>query len=536
MCKPITVYNIRRNSIFYRKCGGNLNSREEFVFWRLAYFFISDHGYRIVQLFENQKELWLEKLENKKAPIVRLLLQDIDWSNSMQRDIELTAANGERIRRQIGRREINVVNVYISEFPPVDEYEYRLEKPYIFPEGNKTSVSSFLLAKGIYESGFESLSNRLEREVFFPIESEPKVQDVESIKKEALEHAMIKARSERAILANGKPFFTYIFMIIQIAVFFWLEMHGGSTNNFTLIKYGAKFNPLIYNGEWWRFITPIFLHIGFLHLATNTLALYFLGEAVERIYGNIRFPFIYLFAGIIGVIASFLFSPNISAGASGAIFGCLGALLYFGVIYPKLFFRTIGINLIVILIVNLVFDFSATGIDNAGHLGGLAGGFLAAGMVHFPKQKKPLLQLLFFVLSVSILWGSLFYGFSSTVRSQDESSNLLLAEDYIKQSNYEQAYNVLNNYLKKANHPSEKVYFLLSFAEIKKGLFPDAKTHLQKAIQLDPNFDEAYYNLAIIYLNEKNIANAKINAEKAAELKPNEKRYSDLVSRINQNL
>jgi rhomboid protease GluP len=112
----------------------------------------------------------------------------------------------------------------------------------------------------------------------------------------------------------------------------------------------------------------------------------------------------------------------------------------------------------------------------------------------------------------------------------------LLAPDYIKQSNYEQAYNVLNNYLKKANHPSEKVYFLLSFAEIKKGLFPDAKTHLQKAIQLDPNFDEAYYNLAIIYLNEKNIANAKINAEKAAELKPNEKRYSDLVSRINQNL
>lgn len=409
------LISLRRNSILFRKCGGKLNSSEEFIFWRLAYFFISDNGYRILQLFDNQKELWLEKLENKKAPIVRLLLHNIDWSNSMQRDIEFTAANGERIRKQIGRREITVVNIYISEFPPVDEYEYRLEKPFIFPEGNKTSVSSFLLAKGIYETGFKSLSNRLEIEVLFPIksESEPTEQNVETIKKEALEHAMIKARTERAVFANGKPFFTYIFMIIQVVVFFWLEKHGGSTNNSTLIKYGAKFNPLIYNGEWWRFFTPIFLHIGFLHLASNTLALYYLGAAVERIYGTIRFPFIYLFAGVSGVIASFLFSSNLSAGASGAIFGCLGALFYFGAIYPKLFFRTMGINLIVILVVNLAFDFSSSGIDNAGHLGGLAGGFLAAGMVHFPKRKKPLLQLLFLILSVAIVWGSLSYGFSA---------------------------------------------------------------------------------------------------------------------------
>ncbi len=61
-------------------------------------------------------------------------------------------------------------------------------------------------------------------------------------------------------------------------------------------------------GEWWRFITPVFLHIGFLHLAMNTLALYYLGMTVERIFGNVRFLFIYLFAGVTGFIASFIFS------------------------------------------------------------------------------------------------------------------------------------------------------------------------------------------------------------------------------------
>ena len=130
---------------------GVLNYKEDYVFWRLANYFIAEQGYRIIQLFENQKELWLEKLENNKNPILRLLRQDLDWSNSMQRDIEFTASNGEKIRKKIGRGELSVVNIYISQFPPVDEYEYRLKSPYIFPNGNKTSVSSVLLTRDQYD-------------------------------------------------------------------------------------------------------------------------------------------------------------------------------------------------------------------------------------------------------------------------------------------------------------------------------------------------------------------------------------------------
>lgn len=510
--------------------------KEDFVFWRLAYFFISDQDYRIIQLFENQKELWLEKLENKKAPVIRMLLHDLDWSNAMQRDIEFVAMNGERVRKQIGRSEVHVVNIYISQFPPVDEYEYRLTSPYVYPEGNKTTVSSFIFAKGEYENGFLRLSEMLNREVNFPIEDHYSEQDVEELKKAAMTHAINKAKSEKAILTNGKPFFTYIFMIIQIAVFLWLEMNGGSTNTSTLIKYGAKVNELIYQGQWWRFITPVFLHIGYLHLIMNTLALYYLGVAVERIFGNVRFLFIYLFAGVTGFIASFLFSTNLSAGASGAIFGCFGALLYFCVIYPKLFFRTMGANLFVVLALNLVFGFSASGIDNAGHLGGLAGGFLASGILHFPKKKKLLLQMVFLIASIAIVGGSLFYGFSTSARVQDENSNIIMAQEYIKQNNFEQAYNLLKEFEAKSTNPSEKTYFLLSFVEIKKGMLPEAKTHLQKAIHLNPKVAEAYFNLALVNLEQNDIKQAKTNAEKAAKLKPHQKEYSELVNEINQQL
>lgn len=104
-----------------------MSFREDFLFWRLAHFLISNQQYRIIQLSADQKELWLEKLENKQAQIIRMLRYDVDWSNWMQRDIELTALNGERIRKQLGLRHLSVVNVYVTPYPPVDDYQFRIE-------------------------------------------------------------------------------------------------------------------------------------------------------------------------------------------------------------------------------------------------------------------------------------------------------------------------------------------------------------------------------------------------------------------------
>ena len=513
-----------------------MNNREEYLFWRLAHFFISNQGYRIIQLFENQRELWLEKLENKKSPIVRLIRQELNWSNAMQRDIEFSSINGERIRKQLGRGELTITNIYISPFPPVDDYQFRLEKPFSHPDGNKTTVQSFLVTSGEISSGLTQLSDWVDTEISIPLEESYSDQAVELQRKAALEHAIHKAKEERAILSQGKPFFTYVFMIVQAVVFIWLEMNGGSTNTSTLIKYGAKFNPYIIAGEWWRFITPIFLHIGLLHLAMNSLAVYYLGTAVEKIYGNIRFLFIYLFAGVAGVIASFIVSANVSAGASGAIFGCFGALLYFCMIYPKLFFRTMGPSVLVILVINLMFGFSVSNVDNAGHLGGLAGGFLAAGIVHFPKKKKLALQFLFTISSAAIIWGSLTYGFTHSASSKDESANFMLAQEYVKQEEYQKAYDVLVEIEPNIFEPSSQLYFLLSFVEIKLRMLPDAKNHLLKVIELEPDLSEAYYNLALILLEEKDLQQAKSYAEKAANLNPEKHEYSDIVDEINRML
>lgn len=509
-----------------------MSFKEEFIFWRLANLLISEHGYRMVQLFDNQKELWLEKIENRKAPIIRILLQSLDWSSRMQRDIYLTAANGEKIRKQVGRNKINVTNIYISPYPPVDDYEFRLKDPYVFPEGKKTTVITILMAMGTYEAAFHKLSERLEKEIAFAIEDDSTEEDVGKLKDAALQFTVEQRKSEKTIVKNRVPYFTYTFILMQIAVYLWLEMHGGSTNTSTLIKYGAKVNPLIYEGEWWRFITPVFIHIGFAHLALNSIFLYFFGSETEKLYGSARFFFIYLFSGVTGFIASFLFTYDLSAGASGAIFGCFGALLFFGAIYPKLFYRSSGQLVLFLVIINLVSDFFTTGIDTAGHIGGVIGGFLAAGMLQLPKKKNLWRQLLFCILSLAAVWGSLAYGFSESALAKDQSSSLIIAQNYIQKQQYSQAYSLLTDAEKKAKNPSVQLYFELSYIEMKKGMLPVAESHLLKVVKLQPDFDAACYNLALLYMQENNLQKAKYYAEMAVKLQPKQKEYTDLLTEI----
>lgn len=143
---------------------------------------------------------------------------------------------------------------------------------------------------------------------------------------------------------------------------------------------GMKINPLILGGQLWRFITPIFLHGSLLHIGFNMYALYVLGPELERHFGHIPFVFLYLVSGFAGIVLSFLLTANASLGASTAIFGLMGAQGVFVYRNRKLFGRraqTMLRSIMQIAAINLLIGLTP-GIDNWGHLGGLAGGVLFA--------------------------------------------------------------------------------------------------------------------------------------------------------------
>lgn len=505
---------------------------EEYRFWALAYFFVKEDNYRILHLSKEHEELWLENPDSKQAPIIRLLNCELNWSNWMERDIQLTAMNGENIRKQRYKKNLQIINIYFSPFPPVDHYEHIVNNRGQF---DQTHIQNFIMSRASYQTVIEQLDLIFNKRILLPSPDEEETISVEKItefKKGTLQMVANRIQTEKNIFTFGKPIFTYVFIIAQIIAFLLLEFNGGSTNTSTLVEFGAKFNPLIIEGEWWRFVTPVFLHIGFLHLIMNTLGLYFLGTAVEKIYGSMRFFLIYLLAGIIGTIASFTFSPNLSAGASGAIYGCFGALLYMGFIYPKLFFRTLGKNVITILALNIAISFTVPSIDMAGHLGGLVGGFVATGIVHFPKKKNYGSQMVFFILTAMLTFSLLYYGFNQPSQFQSEDAILQLAQEYVKEEDYAKSYELLTKYLDDGNH-SEYYYFQLSYVEVQLKRYKEAEVHLKKAININPDFHEAHFNLALILMQQQELDSAKQHAKKAVELSPSNETYKEILESIN---
>jgi membrane associated rhomboid family serine protease len=140
-----------------------------------------------------------------------------------------------------------------------------------------------------------------------------------------------------------------------------------------IYEHGALFGPLVAAGDWWRLFTAAFLHYGPIHLAFNMLALWFFGSAVELVLGRSRYLLLYVVSGLAGSAGALIFSPNaVTVGASGAIFGILGAAF----VLERQGTHVLGGGALGIIVINLVFTFAIPGISYGGHIGGLVGGAL----------------------------------------------------------------------------------------------------------------------------------------------------------------
>jgi membrane associated rhomboid family serine protease len=199
---------------------------------------------------------------------------------------------------------------------------------------------------------------------------------------------------------NSPPYVTYVLLGLNILVYFLMNILGflfRLNQSELLLYFGAKHNLLIAYGQYWRLFTAMFLHIGILHLFFNSYALYIYGPVVERLFGKFKFTVIYVLSGLTGGLFSYMFSLNPSAGASGAIFGLMGSLLYFRQRKLDIFRRIFGTRLLMIIFINLFYGLVQPGIDNWGHIGGLIGGYLVGNAVGLYKESR-------FNLRKSIAW------------------------------------------------------------------------------------------------------------------------------------
>ncbi|MBX7236948.1 MAG: rhomboid family intramembrane serine protease [Caldilineales bacterium] len=212
---------------------------------------------------------------------------------------------------------------------------------------------------------------------------------------------------------------TYTLMGLTIAVYGLQFLTQAVFGNDLPVIFGIKTPSLYADGEWWRLITPVFLHGSVLHLGFNMYALYALGPTLEHFYGRVRFLGLYLLAGFAGNVLSLIMTPNPSLGASTAVFGLLAAEGVFLYRNQRFFVggaRAQLINIVVVALINFIIG-TSPGIDNWGHLGGFVGGLVFAwfggpvlgladgGVVDASRRSQVLLAWIgVFGLAVAALW------------------------------------------------------------------------------------------------------------------------------------
>lgn len=240
------------------------------------------------------------------------------------------------------------------------------------------------------------------------------------------DQAQAEQRFIRAFFSRSAPL-TYTILVFNLVIYVLMAIVAGGNvlsnlasisgvDTGTIIAFGAKTNQLLHEGEWFRLITPIFIHIGWVHLLSNSYVLWNVGPTVERLYGSARFMLIYLLTGVGGVVGSYfghlsMGDPSVpSAGASGAIFGLLGVLAVFGYRYrrelPPQFRRAFGVGVLPMIAINLFIGYSVPFIDNSAHIGGLLTGALLTLLVPYiapGKERTSTFGLAMFAVCIALV-------------------------------------------------------------------------------------------------------------------------------------
>lgn len=290
----------------------------------------------------------------------------------------------------------------------------------------------------------------------------------------------------RGDLSGAAPRFpvTMALLVLIGLAFGWLETQGGSTDSMVLIRWGANYRPLIVlEGQYWRLLTAVFLHAGIAHLAMNSLVLYHMGRLVEALFGSWRFLAIFLLSGLSGSLASLIlgYFDVPSVGASGALFGLFGAMVYFRMTAAG-GWRMPWSQLLWPIAINLSVGLLLPNIDNWAHVGGLVGGLVAGFLVGLPGRRFSSLRTVSLTLA-GLLALLLLLG---TIPVSDRGRASLVR----------------------------------GYQALEAGNYGEAEAHLRRAAELAPRDPRPHLYLALLFYHTGRPEAARAEAQLALDLDP----------------
>ena len=368
-----------------------IDKKEELVM-KLLHYFITERGYNPVIIRGVKDEIWLENLEDDYK-IVRIVSGYIHNNEQFKFDIAKTKSLLKTIKKKTLSFKINALSIFVN-------------------LGDNVDISEFEDTPNIKFANIHEADDL--NKYRFVIDAYPDITKDIDFKEKGLELFMKitsdinkknegDAKMNEDVFTPKKPVVTYALIIINVIVFLL------SLFNESIIQMFAVNRFFIADlGQYYRLFTGIFLHANFLHLIFNMYALYVIGMQLESFLGKGKYLAVYLLSGLGGSMLSIFFSNGYSVGASGAIFGLMGALLYFGYHYRVYLDSVVKSQIIPLIVLNLLIGFTSTGIDNWAHIGGLVGGILATMAVGV-KYKSTKFEMINGVIMYLIFIGFLGY-------------------------------------------------------------------------------------------------------------------------------
>ncbi len=338
-----------------------ITPKDEIVM-RLVHYFITEENYTPIIVNGVKDEVWLEN-SDARYKIVRINSNYIHNEEQFRTDLFKIHNVMRQIKRKTVSLTMNTFNIFLDVNENVKLEDEKHIKSVIIK--NVDDVE-----KNKMENYFPGIEEKL-------LKNEEGLDLILNVTEDINEK---NAKTNQIYEATFKPkkiVVTYFLMAFCVFVFFISFVFGrGNLDAYTLYKLGAVSSTAIKSGEIWRLLTGTFLHAGLIHLLVNIYSLCIIGVQLENFVGKKKFLVIYLVSAISGSLMSSLFTTSISVGASGAIFGLLGSMLYFGYHYRLYLGNVLKAQIIPIILLNLFIGFTLPGIDNAAHIGGLIGGYL----------------------------------------------------------------------------------------------------------------------------------------------------------------
>lgn len=333
---------------------------------KLLHYFITEQGYSPIVLHGAKNEIWLENLE-QNYQVVRIVSNYIHNEEQMNFDLYRTSKILKKVKKKTCSIHIEALSLFINLGDHVSVKEY--ERVHNISCAQITKVSDFKN----YTFITEAFPNIVKKTSFKEKGADLFMKLTQDITRKNEE----ESKKAEDVFQMKSPIVTYILIAVNVILFLATYLYGnGSRDVKTLLDFGANYAPFIRGGEYYRLLASAFLHAGVIHLLVNMYALYIIGPQIESFLGKTKYLCIYLGSAIAGSLLSITFTNQVSVGASGAIFGLFGSLLYFGYHYRIYLGNVIKSQIVPLILLNLMVGFLISGIDTAAHIGGLIGGCL----------------------------------------------------------------------------------------------------------------------------------------------------------------